>query len=111
MLHNNFMADLLRAVEQVCRTKKDTINLDFAQTIEFFKARHTWKDHNVKVVAQEGELVELDLPSFPLPVRTETQEQYEIEGVRIIPKFGYHSIVYFFLSRIGRNIIPTGMRI
>lgn len=111
MLHNNFMADLLHAVEQVCHTKKDAINLDFAQTIEFFKSRHTWKDYDVQVVSREGEMVELDLPSFPLPVRTETQEQYEVKGVRIIPKFGYHSIVYFFLRRMGVNIIPTGMRI
>ncbi|ANM47133.1 hypothetical protein FDI76_gp024 [Serratia phage vB_Sru_IME250] len=111
MLHNNFMADLRRAVEQVCHTEKDTINLDSAQTIEFFKARRAWRDYDVQVISHEGEMVKLDLPSFPLPTKTETQEQYELEGIRIIPKFGYHSIVYFFLSRMGANIIPTGMRI
>lgn len=111
MSHNNFMADLLIAIEQVCRTNKDVINLNADQTIEFFKSRRDWRENNVNVVSKEGEIVKLDLPSFPLPVRTETQEQYEVNGVRIIPKFGYHSIVYFFLRRLGTNIIPTGMRI
>lgn len=110
MSHNDFMAGLVQAAKQVCHTKQ-AIELSPEQTLEFFNNRKIWEEYGIGMICQEGELVQLDLPSFPLPVRTNTVEWYTTEdGVEIIPKFQYHSIVNFFLRRYGTNLIPQGMR-
>lgn len=110
MSHNDFMAGLVQAAKQVCHTKQ-AIELSPEQTLEFFNNRNIWEEYGIGMICQEGELVQLDLPSFPLPVRTNTVEWYTTEdGVEIIPKFQYHSIVNFFLRRYGTNLIPKGMR-
>lgn len=111
MLHNDFMADLADAIKQVCHADDKTIGLTAEQTEEFFKNRKLWSEYGIGVVCQEGELVQLDLPSFPLPVRTNTLEWYTTEdGVEIVPRYQFHSIVNFFLRRLGTNLIPQGMR-
>ncbi|ADQ55825.1 hypothetical protein PKNFJJPA_00183 [Salmonella phage vB_SenAc_BPS6] len=104
-----FIADLIRAAQQVCQSGETSLKLTTEQTLEFYKNRRYW-GKNVKIHCEPGELVQLDLPSFPLPVQTNTQEYYNVEGVDIIPKFGFHSIVYFFLRRLGTSIGPLGSR-
>lgn len=111
MQHNDFMVGLVKAATQVCHTNEKVITLNPEQTGEFFKNRRIWSDHEVGIICREGELVQLDLPNFPLPVRTNTVEEYSIGPVSIIPAYQYHSIVNFILSRIYTNLIPTGMRI
>ena len=110
MLQDDYLAGLVKAAKQVCHTKQ-YIELDTIETLNFFACRKSWAENGIDVVCQEGELVQLDLPSFPLPVRTNTLEWYVTkDGVEIIPKFQYHSIVNFFLRRRGTNLIPQGMR-
>lgn len=112
MLHNDFMAGLADAIKQVCHADKSEIKLSPDQTDEFFKNRKHWPDYGIHVRCYEGEMVQLDLPSFPLPVRTITTEQYTTEdGVEIVPRYQYHSIVNFFLRRRDMNLVPLGMRI
>lgn len=107
MLHNAFMADLANAIKQVCHAEDKTISLSADQTAEFFMNRKLWSDYGIGAVCFEGDLVQLDLPSFPLPVRTNTLEWYTTaDGVEIIPQYQFHSIVNFFLRRRGVNLIP-----
>lgn len=110
MLYDEFMGDLAKAAKQVCRLKQDTLYLTADQTIEFFSRHKLLTAYGVSVSCYEGELVDLDLPSFPLPVRTNTVEEYSYGGVNVVPAYQYHSIVNYFLSRQDTNLIPLGMR-
>lgn len=110
MLQNSFMADLAKAAQQVRQAGGSEIILDPYQTSEFFKNRKIWKENKIDVICNEGEMVKLNLPSFPLPVRTNTTEDYSIEDIAVIPRYGYHSIVNFFLCRIGMNLIPANRK-
>lgn len=110
MSQDDYLAGLVKAAKQVCQTEQ-SINLNADETMMFFNCRKDWGHNGIAVVCQEGELVQLDLPSFPLPVRTSTLEWYTTEdGVEIVPKFQYHSIVNFFLRRWDMNLIPQGTR-
>ncbi|AIM51449.1 hypothetical protein HQ81_0013 [Dickeya phage phiDP23.1] len=106
MLQDDYLADLVKAAKLVCHTKQ-YIELDTTETLSFFALRKSWAENGIDMICQEGKLVQLD----PLPVRTNTLEWYVTkDGVEIIPKFQYHSIVNFFLCRRGTNLIPKGNR-
>lgn len=108
----DIIGELVAEVQQMCREDQyspKSIRLTYDQTRKFYACRSQW-GNRVQIRCIEGQLVKLDLPSFPLPVRTHTLEEYKIEGVRILPAFDYHGIINFFLSRCGMNLIPAGTR-
>lgn len=101
---HGFMDVLIKAVKQVRRGNNgnNVVNLDTAQTMEFFACRKEWGDL-IEFTCRPGEVKDTGLPPFSREV-SETVEKYTMAGVEIVPKFAYHGIVYFFLSRAGRNI-------
>ncbi|WPJ72141.1 hypothetical protein DEEACLCL_00124 [Salmonella phage CRW-SP2] len=107
---NDFIEQLLTELQQVCRDKTDckSVILGSEKTKKFFDCRKQW-DKRIRVHCEQGELVELDLPSFPLPVMTNTTERYFYEGIEIIPAYQYHSIVYFFLRRLHVDLNSFGV--
>lgn len=102
---NDFIGDLVAEVQKVCRDKPDcnTLILGSERTKKFFDNRRSWGEE-IRVQCELGELIKLDLPSFPLPVMSNTKERYFIGGVEIIPAYQYHSIAYFFLKRMGIDL-------
>ena len=103
---SDYMTDLTEVVRHVCHEGREEIKLNIEQTLEFFANRKTWSEHGVEVRCILGKLEKLDLPSFPLPVRSITREVYTVKDVRIIPAFEYHSIVNYFYRNRTANIIP-----
>lgn len=106
---NDFIEQLVAELQQVCRDKTDckSVILGSEKTKKFFDSRKQW-GKQIRVHCEQGELVKLDLPSFPLPVMTNTTERYFYDDVEIIPAYQYHSIVYFFLRRLGVDLAVLG---
>lgn len=107
---NDYIEHLIAEVQKVCQDNTDckTVLLDSDRTKKFFDCRKQWED-KIRVHCEQGELVELDLPSFPLPVMTNTTEKYFYSDIEIIPAYQYHSIVYFFLRRLHVDLNSFGI--
>ena len=103
---SDFMTDFAGMVRHVCQEGKTELQLDTEATLNFFRHRKQWEAAGVLFRSIPGQLVQLDLPSFPLPVRTITREAYLMDGIIIRPAFEYHSIVHYFYRNRFANLIP-----